>query len=101
MAAIKTSPPVIVLGMTLAGIQLQDWLIMATIIYTVIQIIIALPELKSLFNEWRDKCLPKFFYLYVCCVCVIPVLFVVGYLLKGVIMANPVGRPRTKLNDFT
>jgi hypothetical protein len=28
--------------MTLAGIQLQDWLIMATIIYTVIQIIIAL-----------------------------------------------------------
>ena len=43
----KTSPPVIVTGMTLAGIQLQDWLIMATIIYTVIQIIIALPELKK------------------------------------------------------
>ena len=55
MAAIKTSPPVIVTGMTLAGIQLQDWLIMATIIYTVIQIIIALPELKKSFNEWRDK----------------------------------------------
>ena len=45
----KTSPPVIVTGMTLAGIQLQDWLIMATIIYTVIQIIIALPELKKSF----------------------------------------------------
>ena len=44
----KTSPPIIVTGMTLAGIQLQDWLIMVTIIYTVIQIIIALPELKSL-----------------------------------------------------
>jgi len=55
MAAIKTSPPVIVTGMALAGIQLQDWLIMATIIYTVIQIIIALPELKKSFNEWRDK----------------------------------------------
>ena len=55
MAAIKTSPPVIVTGMTLAGIQLQDWLIMATIIYTVIQIIIALPELKKSFNEWRKK----------------------------------------------
>jgi len=55
MSAIKTSPPVIVTGMTLAGIQLQDWLIMATIIYTVIQIIIALPELKKSFNEWRDK----------------------------------------------
>lgn len=55
MAAIKTSPPIIATGMTLAGIQLQDWLIMATIIYTVIQIIIALPELKKSFNEWRNK----------------------------------------------
>jgi hypothetical protein len=49
MAAIKTSPPVIVTGMTLAGVQLQDWLIMATILYTVIQIIIALPELETVF----------------------------------------------------
>ena len=55
MAAIKTSPPVIVTGMTLAGIQLQDWLIMATILYTVIQIIIALPKLKQSFKEWRNK----------------------------------------------
>lgn len=55
MAAIKTSPPVIVTGMTLAGIQLQDWLVMVTILYTVIQIIIALPELKKSFNEWRNK----------------------------------------------
>ena len=55
MAAIKTSPPIIVTGMTLAGIQLQDWLIMATILYTVIQIIIALPELKQSFKEWRKK----------------------------------------------
>ena len=55
MAAIKTSPPIIVTGMTLAGIQLQDWLIMATILYTVIQIIIALPELKQSFKEWRGK----------------------------------------------
>ena len=55
MAAIKTSPPIIVTGMTVAGIQLQDWLIMATILYTVIQIIIALPKLKRSFNEWRKK----------------------------------------------
>ncbi len=55
MAAIKTSPPVIVTGMTLAGIQLQDWLIIATLLYTVIQIIIALPKLKQSFNEWRKK----------------------------------------------
>ena len=55
MAAIKTSPPVIVTGMTLAGVQLQDWLIMATILYTVIQIIILLPKLKQSFSEWRGK----------------------------------------------
>lgn len=55
MAAIKTSPPVIVTGVTLAGVQLQDWLIMATILYTVIQIVIALPKLKQSFNEWRVK----------------------------------------------
>ncbi len=55
MAAIKTSPPIIVTGMTFAGIQLQDWLVMVTILYTVIQIIIALPNLKQSFNEWRKK----------------------------------------------
>ena len=55
MAAIKTSPPIIVTGMTVVGIQLQDWLIIATILYTVIQIIIALPKLKQSFNEWRKK----------------------------------------------
>ncbi len=55
MAAIKTSPPIIVSGLTLAGVQLQDWLIMATILYTVIQIIIALPKLKQSFKEWRGK----------------------------------------------
>ena len=55
MAAIKTSPPVLVSGLTLAGVQLQDWLIMATILYTVIQIIIELPKLKQSFKEWRDK----------------------------------------------
>ena len=55
MAAIKTSPPVVVSGLTLAGVQLQDWLIMATILYTLIQIIIALPKLKQSFKEWRNK----------------------------------------------
>jgi len=55
MAAIKTSPPIIVTGMTFAGIQVQDWLVMATILYTVIQIIIELPKLKQSFKEWRGK----------------------------------------------
>lgn len=55
MTVIKTSPPVIATGAILVGIQLQDWLIIATIIYTVIQIIIELPKLKKSFNEWREK----------------------------------------------
>ena len=55
MAVAKTSPPVVVSGLTLAGVQLQDWLIMTTILYTVIQIIIALPKLKQSFKEWRNK----------------------------------------------
>ena len=55
MAAIKTSPPVIVTGMTLMGIQLQDWLIITTLLYTVIQIIITLPKLKQSLKEWRKK----------------------------------------------
>ena len=55
MAVAKVSPPVIVSGLTVAGVQLQDWLIMATLLYTVIQIIIALPKLNQSFKEWRKK----------------------------------------------
>ena len=55
MAVAKTSPPLVVSGLTLAGVQLQDWLIIATLLYTVIQIIIALPKLKQSFKEWRKK----------------------------------------------
>ena len=54
-AVAKTSPPVVVSGLTVAGVQLQDWLIIATLLYTVIQIIIALPKLKQSFSEWRKK----------------------------------------------
>ncbi len=55
VAVAKTSPPVVVSGLTLAGVQLQDWLILATILYTLIQIIILLPKLKQSFSEWRKK----------------------------------------------
>ena len=55
VAVAKASPPIAVSGLTLSGVQLQDWLIMTTLLYTVIQIIIALPKLKSLFKEWRNK----------------------------------------------
>ena len=55
MAVAKAFPPIAVSGLTLAGVQLQDWLIMTTLLYTVIQIIIALPKLKQSLKEWRNK----------------------------------------------
>ena len=55
VAVAKVSPPIAVSGLTLAGVQLQDWLIMATLLYTVILIIIALPKLKQSLKEWRNK----------------------------------------------
>ena len=55
MAVAKVSPPVIVSGLTVTGVQLQDWLIMVTLLYTVIQIIIILPKLKQSFKEWRKQ----------------------------------------------
>ena len=55
MAAAKATPPVVVSGLTVAGVQLEDWLIIATLLYTVIQIIIALPKLRQSFKEWRNK----------------------------------------------
>ncbi len=55
MAVAKVFPPVVVSGLTLGGVQLQDWLIMATILYTAIQIIILLPKLKQSFSDWRKK----------------------------------------------
>lgn len=38
VAATKVSPPVAVTGITLAGIGLQDWVMIVTLIYTVLQI---------------------------------------------------------------
>ena len=55
VAVAKASPPIAVSGLTLAGVQLQDWLIMATLLYTAIQIIIALPKLKQSLKEWCNK----------------------------------------------
>ena len=54
VAVAKVFPPIAVSGFNACRHD-QDWLIMATLLYTVIQIIIALPKLKQSFNEWRNK----------------------------------------------
>ena len=38
MAAGKASPPVVVSGAAVAGISLQDWVLTATLVYTVLQV---------------------------------------------------------------
>lgn len=38
VAAGKASPPVVVSGAAVAGISLQDWVLTATLVYTVLQI---------------------------------------------------------------
>lgn len=48
----KVTPPVVVSGMVIAGYPLQDWLIVLTIIYTVIQIVLLLPKLWQM---WRKR----------------------------------------------
>lgn len=48
----KVTPPVVVSGMVIAGYPLQDWLIVITIIYTVIQIVLLLPKLWQM---WRKR----------------------------------------------
>lgn len=48
----KVTPPVVVSGMVIAGYPLQDWLIVLTIIYTVIQIVLLMPKLRQM---WRGR----------------------------------------------
>ena len=48
----KVAPPVVVSGMVVAGYPLQDWLIVLTIIYTVIQIVLLIPKLRQM---WRGR----------------------------------------------
>lgn len=38
MATAKVVPPIVAAGMTLAGYPLSDWLVLLTIIYTLLQI---------------------------------------------------------------
>lgn len=55
LGAAKISPPVIATSLTLGGVELQDWLIMLTIVYTLIQIFISLPKICDVIKGWRNK----------------------------------------------
>lgn len=51
VSAAKTAPPVAVSIFTLAGHPLQDWVLMATLVYTVLQIILLWPK----FRDWNKR----------------------------------------------
>jgi hypothetical protein len=51
--AVKASPPLTVAGLTIYGVGLQDWILILTAIYTVIQIFILIRD-KLLTQEVKD-----------------------------------------------
>ena len=38
--AAKAAPPITITGMTIVGIPIQDWVLMMTLVYTILQILI-------------------------------------------------------------
>lgn len=42
--ALKATPPVVITGMTLFGYPLQDWVLVATLIYTLLQIVFVIRD---------------------------------------------------------
>lgn len=52
-AAARLAPPVAVSGLTLFGISMSEWVLLATLIYTIIQIYILLRD--KVFNGKRSS----------------------------------------------
>ena len=49
---VKLAPPVAISGMTLAGYPISDYLVLITLIYTVLQICITV---SRFYREWRKE----------------------------------------------
>lgn len=52
--AMKAAPPVSVTGLSLAGVGLSDWVLLATLIYTVLQSIALVSRWLRKTNEPRN-----------------------------------------------
>jgi hypothetical protein len=50
--AVRSTPPVAVSGLTLAGVGLQDWVFILTAIYTVLLIVGVLPKAIRTVRGW-------------------------------------------------
>jgi hypothetical protein len=51
IALAKTAPAI--LGATLYGLTLQDWVAIATLVYVALQVGLLMPKYWKLFHDWR------------------------------------------------
>jgi hypothetical protein len=49
----KSSPPVLVTGLTLGGVSLNEWVMIATLAYTVLQAAFLIRD--KLYRPWKEK----------------------------------------------
>lgn len=49
----KTSPPVVVTGLTLGGVSLNEWVMIATLAYTVLQLFFLVRD--KVYRPWKEK----------------------------------------------
>jgi len=52
-AAGKISPPLTVSGLAFAGVSLQDWVFIATLVYTIVQTLLLVPKAMKIVQGWR------------------------------------------------
>ena len=50
--AAKTAPPLTVVGLSLAGVSLQDWVLIITLIYTALSLIFLIRD--KLYRPWKE-----------------------------------------------
>lgn len=51
----KVAPPVAVSGLTVAGVSLQDWVLILTALYTLVQLALSAPKLIQLLKGWFGR----------------------------------------------
>lgn len=51
--AVRLSPPIAVTGLSLYGVSLQDWVLAATLIYTVLSLVFLIRD--KLYRPWRGR----------------------------------------------
>lgn len=54
-AGAKAAPPLSITGLSLAGVPLSDWLVLLTIIYTLLQIVKVVLEIKARRSRKHDR----------------------------------------------